>query len=102
MKLAVLIVLAAALAIFSGIAHADTAQVAIKDFKFQPDSVTIKKGGTVTWTNMDSVTHDVRFKDAESPNLKKGETYSRTFEEAGTFEYTCDIHPYMKGKVAVI
>jgi plastocyanin len=101
MKLASLAILAAVLVFFTGIASADTAQVSIKDYKFQPDQATIKKGDTVTWTNVDPVSHDVKFKDAESPDLKKGETYSRTFNEAGTFDYLCDIHSYMKGKVIV-
>jgi amicyanin len=101
MKRASLIILVAVLLFFSGVAHADTAQVSIKDSKFRPDTVTVKKGDTVTWTNMDTMTHDVKFKDAESPDMKKGETYSRTFDKAGTFDYICEIHPYMKGKVVV-
>jgi amicyanin len=101
MKLASLAILAAVLIFFTGMASADTTQVSIKDYKFQPDQVTIKKGDTVTWTNTDPVSHDVKFKDSESPELKKGETYSRKFNEASTFDYLCDIHPYMKGKVIV-
>ncbi len=101
MKLASLVTLAAVLVFFTGVASADTTQVSIRDYKFQPDQVAIKKGDTVTWTNIDPVPHDVKFKDAESPNMKKEETYSKTFNEAGTFDYLCDIHPYMKGKVVV-
>jgi len=101
LKLAGLAILAAVLIFFTGTAVADTMQVSIKDLKFQPDQVTINKGDTVTWTNMDSMSHDVKFKDAGSPALKKGETYSKTFDRAGTFDYICDIHPSMKGKVIV-
>jgi len=100
MKLAGLVILAAVLVFFTGIASADT-QVSIKDFKFQPDQVTIKKGDTVIWTNIDPVPHDVKSKGFESPDMKKGETYSKTFNEAGTFDYLCEIHPNMKGKVIV-
>jgi plastocyanin len=50
---------------------------------------------------MDPIPHDVMFKDAESSDIKKGETYSRAFNETGTFDYICEIHPYMKGKVVV-
>ena len=101
MKLTGLVILAAALVFFTGMASADTVQVSIKDYKFQPDQVTLKKGDTVTWTNMDAVPHDVKFKDAESPDMKKGETYSKTFNGTGTFDYICEIHPGMKGKVTV-
>ncbi len=101
MKLACLIILAAVLIFFTGIAVADTAQVSIKDFQFQPSTVTIAKGDTVTWTNLDTVVHDVDFKGSDSPDLKKGETYSKTFNDAGTFDYVCSIHPGMKGKVIV-
>jgi amicyanin len=102
MKLASLAILAAVLIVFTGVASADTAQVSVKDNKFQPDTVTIKKGDIVTWTNMDPVPHDVKFKDFESPDLKKGETYSKTFNESGTFDYSCGIHPSMHGTVKVV
>jgi amicyanin len=102
MKLASLAILAAVLIFFTGVASADTAQVSIKDFKFRPDTVTIKKGDVVAWTNMDPVPHDVKFKDFESTDMKKGKTYSKTFNEAGTFDYSCGIHPGMHGRVKVV
>jgi amicyanin len=101
MKLLVVIILAAVLVSFTGVATAGTAQVLIKDFKFQPDSITIQKGDTVTWTHPGPVSHTVKFADSESPVLKNGGTYSKTFNQAGTFDYSCGIHPYMKGKVIV-
>jgi len=101
MKIICIMILIAAVAFLTGISSASTVQVGISNFQFQPSDVAIQKGDTVTWTNMDTVVHDVKFKDSESPNLKKGDTYSRTFNSPGTFEYLCDIHPYMKGKVIV-
>ncbi len=95
-------VLAALLIFFSAPAlAADTVQVQMKDFKFQPAQVTVPSGGTVTWTNMDAAPHDVKFSDAESPNMKKGETYSKAFDKPGTYDYICEIHPAMKGTVVV-
>ena len=87
-------------AAYTAYAQSSTA-VTIQGYAFQPQSITIDKGGTVTWTNQDSVVHDVKFSDAESPDLKKGGTYSRTFDKAGTFDYICEIHPTMKGTVIV-
>jgi plastocyanin len=78
-----------------------TAQVTIKNFAFEPGTVTIARGGTVTWTNQDSAVHTVKFGSDESPSLSKGQTYSKTFSNAGTFDYGCGIHPAMKGKIIV-
>jgi len=101
MKLAGIIILVAVIVFFSGAAQASPVQVLIKDFKFHPDTVTIQKGDTVTWTHPGSVSHTVKFAGSESPILKNGATYSKTFNEAGTFNYQCGIHPYMKGTVIV-
>lgn len=83
-------------------AHAQSsATVTMQGYAFQPGDVTIARGGTVTWTNQESAPHDVKFSDSESPDLKKGQSYSKTFDKAGTFDYICEIHPTMKGRVIV-
>jgi len=79
-----------------------TASVSISGFAFQPASVTIAKGGTVTWTNNDGTAHTVKFSDSESPGLSSGKTYSKTFDSTGTFSYICGIHTYMHGTVVVV
>lgn len=94
---AVAMILSMALAAYAQ----SSATVSIQGYAFQPQSVTIQKGGTVTWTNQDSVVHDVKFSDGDSPDLKKGGTYSKTFDKAGTYDYICNIHPTMKGTVIV-
>lgn len=101
MKLVGVIVLLAVIVFFTGAAQASTTQVLIKDFKFQPDTITIKKGDTVTWTHPGQASHTVKFAGSESEILKNGASYSKTFNQAGTFDYECGIHPYMKGKVIV-
>jgi plastocyanin len=101
MKLGALIITVAVLVFFTGVASASMEQVLIKDFKFQPASITIKKGDTVTWTHPGPVSHTVKFKDSESPILKNGGKYSKTFDKTGTFDYECGVHPYMKGTVIV-
>ncbi len=78
------------------------ASVTIQGFAFSPADLTVAKGATVTWTNQDSVPHTVKFGDGTvSPTLNKGESYSRTFSDAGEFSYICGIHPSMTGKVKV-
>lgn len=85
----------------------ETDKVDIRDFKFVPSKIKIKKGTTVTWTNQDSTRHDVNpLEKSEafvgSELLAKGESYSFTFNAAGTYDYNCSPHPYMKGTVEVV
>ena len=94
-------VIALLMAITVTVQGQSTALVNIKNSAFMPGTVTISKGGTVTWVNQDSAMHSVKFGSEESRPLAKGEKYSRTFNAPGTYEYTCGIHPSMKGKVIV-
>jgi plastocyanin len=72
---------------------------------FSPNSITVKKGTTVTWTNNDSTTHTVQETDGKSgpksDNIAPGGTYTFTFVAAGSFAYHCSIHPSMTGTVTV-
>jgi plastocyanin len=75
--------------------------VVVSDVTFSPDAVEIDAGEAVTWSFEDRMPHDVTFDDGPaSPQMKTG-TWERTFEEPGTYEYICTIHPNMKGTVAV-
>ena len=79
---------------------------------FVPDTLTVSKGTTVTWTNGDSTLHTVTSGSPESGNsgtgtefdssyLAAGKTFQHQFSIPGTFDYYCTLHPYMKGKVVV-
>ena len=78
-----------------------TNTVEIKGFAFNPAAITIPKGTTVTWTQKDSAQHTVTGNTFSSDILSQGQTFSYTFNETGTFEYQCHIHPNMRGKVIV-
>ena len=82
---------------------ASGAQVVMKNFAFDPPTVTIKVGESVTWTNQDSVSHTVDADNGEftSNDLANGATFSFTFDKAGSYPYHCSIHPTMKGTVVV-
>lgn len=84
----------------------NSASVSIKNYAFSPGTITVVIGvnNTVTWTNMDSVTHTVTANDNSwgSGDLSPGATYSHTFTTAGTFSYHCSIHTYMTGTVVVM
>jgi hypothetical protein len=77
--------------------------VSIVDFAFQPNSLEVTTGSTVTWTNTGAATHTVTADDGsfDSGNLAPGATFSQTFDTAGTFAYHCNIHPNMTGTIVV-
>ena len=83
-----------------------TNSVTINNFSFSPNNITVKVGTTVTWTNQDSVEHDIVADDGisdgpKSELLAKGKSYSFTFSKAGTYTYHCSVHPDMTGTVTV-
>ncbi len=77
--------------------------VKVVDYAFSPPEMKIGVGQTVTWNFADEAGHDVVSTDQtfKSEVLGSGGKYSFTFTRAGTFDYFCSIHPYMKGKVIV-
>jgi plastocyanin len=80
--------------------------VAIKmqNIAFDPKSVTVKVGQKVTWTNDDTVDHNVTSQSGEtikSDNFGKGGTFSFTPTKAGTIKYVCTIHPGMTATLTV-
>ncbi len=75
--------------------------VVIKDFAFNPSTLTVKVGTTVKWTNEDSAPHTIKSEAFTSGNLGKGESFEFKFDSAGTYDYICGIHPSMKGRIVV-
>jgi plastocyanin len=80
---------------------AASSMVNIANFSFNPVTLTIKKGAVVTWTNNDSSPHQIKSADFNSDLLNNGQSYSFTFNNIGTFDYSCAIHPSMTGKIIV-
>lgn len=93
----------------------------IKDFKYAKSNIKITKGTTVTWTNRDTMKHNVMAEHTNSedahdaptsesvqegvlagPLLSKDESYSFTFNSIEAAPYHCSPHPYMKGSVTVV
>ncbi len=89
--------------------------VSIQNFTFVPQTLTVKVGTKVTWTNKDSTVHDVTSTDGPSTSanttslfasgtMNAGQSFSFTFTKAGTYYYECTIHaamPTMHAKVVV-
>jgi len=81
----------------------NVAQIVIKDFMFAPDSLTIKAGTTVTWSNKDDEPHSVV---SDTGLFRSGardtdETFSFRFDQPGIYHFTCSIHPKMVGTIIV-
>lgn len=75
--------------------------VTIKNFAFDPASVTVKVGDSVTFKNEDSTAHTVTGTNFDSGQIAPSASYSQKFDTAGTFDYHCSIHPSMTGTVIV-
>ena len=80
----------------------------INDNCYIPSQIVIEKGKQVTWINKDSAFHSVTsgFYDVPSDLFDSGyldpsESYTLTFDEVGTYDYFCTLHPWMKGQVIV-
>jgi plastocyanin len=87
-------------------ARADNAPtaVSIDNFTFGPQTLTVKAGTTVTWTNKDDIPHGIASADSaftKSRALDTDDSYSFTFTTPGTYQYFCYIHPHMVGTIVV-
>ena len=77
--------------------------VVIQDFAFSPETVTVKVGSAITWTNGDGFAHSVKSADGSfvSQDLQQGQSFTTTFTAPGTHAYICGIHNSMTGTVVV-
>ena len=80
-------------------------QVTITEYMYEPATLTVTVGSTVTWVNHDEVPHTIVESSTEksfhSAALDTDETYSYTFTKAGTYHYYCNLHPKMVGTIIV-
>lgn len=75
--------------------------ITIQNFSFNPETLTIKQGDTVTWINQDTTAHIIKSDTFNSADLGQDDQFQFTFNAKGTFSYTCSIHPYMSGSIIV-
>jgi len=80
------------------------AQIEIKDFHFNPQTLTVKSGEKITWVNRDEEPHTVvsvekQFK--KSPPLDTDQEFAIIAGEPGTYTYFCSVHPKMTGTIVV-
>lgn len=109
--LSALIILNLLVAVFGGdIKSANTgsgnkSEIEIKDFHFTPQTLMVKSGETITWTNRDEEPHTVvsvekQFK--KSPPLDTDQSFTVTAGAPGTYTYFCSVHPKMTGTIIVV
>jgi plastocyanin len=73
-----------------------------KSYRFDPKTIEIEAGQTVTWTNNDNFTHTVEVDGQDDHELARGERVSIVFDNAGTYHYVCTLHSKdMHGTVIV-
>jgi len=85
-------------------ASAATGAITIKDFAFEPATLTISAGSKVVWTNRDEEPHLIVSADGQfhkSLALDTDDSYAAVFAKPGTYTYFCSIHPHMVGKIIV-
>jgi plastocyanin len=79
--------------------------IEIKDFAFNPQTITVRSGEKITWTNRDEEPHTIvsvekQFK--KSSALDTDQTFTITAGAPGTYTYFCSVHPKMTGTIIVV
>jgi plastocyanin len=73
-----------------------------KSYRFDPKTIEIEAGDTVTWTNADNFTHTVQVDGQEDHKVERGQSVSISFDTPGTYHYVCTLHERdMDGEVIV-
>ena len=73
-----------------------------KSYRFSPDTIKVKVGSTVTWTNNDNFTHTVEIDGQDDHKVDRGKSVSIRFDKPGTYDYVCTLHSHdMHGTVIV-
>src|SRR5215469_14431108 len=81
--------------------------VVIREFKFEPATVTVHEGDTVEWKNNDIVPHTATADDGsqkpafDSGAIREGAAWRFVARKKGTYNYICTFHPNMKGQLIV-
>jgi plastocyanin len=85
-------------------------KVSLKNIQFNPSDITVKAGQTITFTNDESVPHDVHkqsgpggeFASGPDGGMQQGDTFKLKLDKPGKYEYVCHVHaPGMSGTITV-
>jgi plastocyanin len=103
MRRAILLLVSALALVLAAPASSATVTVSIKRAGFTPKSININQDDSVTWTNNDTINHQVVANNGNyaSPILGPGKSWTHTFHNGGTFHYHDSLHPALTGSVVV-
>jgi plastocyanin len=85
-------------------------KVSLKNIQFNPKDVTVKPGEPITFTNDESIPHDVHkqsgpggeFASGPDGGMQEGDTFELKLDKPGKYEYVCHVHaPGMAGTITV-
>jgi plastocyanin len=88
----------------------DGAKVSLKDIQFSPKDIAVKTGETITFTNDESIPHDVHkqsgpggdFSSGPDGGMQQGDTFELKLDKPGKYDYVCHVHaPGMAGTITV-
>jgi plastocyanin len=83
-------------------AQPTTHTVVIDGVKYEPETVTVKRGDTVIWVNKDPFPHTVTAGGVfDSREIPAGKAWKYTARKTGEYAYICTLHPNMKGTLKV-
>jgi plastocyanin len=87
----------------TGSRAAESTMVAIDNFTFAPQKLTVRAGTAITWVNQDDIPHTVVATSLafRSKALDTDDKFTFTFSTPGTYEYFCSLHPHMTGTIVV-
>ena len=82
-------------------------KIAYRNITIAPDTVKVKVGSTIVWTNYDPVEHNVTSQSGpdrfSSKNFGEGQSFRVTLTKPGVIHYLCTIHPTsMNGTIEVV
>ncbi|MGJ8669509.1 MAG: cupredoxin domain-containing protein, partial [Oceanococcus sp.] len=80
-------------------------KIYVSTFSAKPDLLTVPVGTKVSWINYDEISHDISFDDKQGDRIWTkpwlGAEHSRTFDQAGEYNYRCSVHKDVNGKIVV-
>ncbi|HEV2126003.1 MAG TPA: plastocyanin/azurin family copper-binding protein, partial [Chloroflexota bacterium] len=83
--------------------------VTMQNIRYQPQQLTVASGTTVQWVNQDNVAHTVTSGTPQNPTgqfdsgiMQQGQQYSLTFDQPGTYQYFCEVHPFQMQAVVQV
>jgi len=82
--------------------QAKAVRVAIKNFKYRPPTLRIRRGTKVVFVNRDRASHTATRRGSfDTGNIRRGRAATVRFRRSGVYRYVCTIHPFMRGKIIV-